>query len=43
MATGALGQDPTPGPDSQPQEGVPKGEVIKGVFEKSLIFPGTTR
>ena len=43
MATGALAQDPTPGPDSKPQEGVPKGEVVKGVFEKSRIFPGTTR
>jgi sugar lactone lactonase YvrE/predicted alpha/beta superfamily hydrolase len=35
--------DPTPGPDSKPQEGVPKGEVLKGVFDRSKIFPGTTR
>src|SRR5678810_664132 len=32
-----------PGPDSQPQEGVPKGERIKGIFDQSKIFPGTTR
>jgi sugar lactone lactonase YvrE/enterochelin esterase-like enzyme len=32
-----------PGPDSQPQEGVAKGERIKGVFDQSKIFPGTTR
>ncbi len=32
-----------PGPDSKPQPGVPKGEVLKFVFEKSKIVPGTTR
>ncbi|HTD66824.1 MAG TPA: alpha/beta hydrolase-fold protein, partial [Candidatus Limnocylindria bacterium] len=32
-----------PGPDSKPQEGVPKGERIKGTFDQSKIFPGTTR
>src|SRR3954463_9483967 len=32
-----------PGPDSKPQEGVPKGEVLKFTFDKSKIFPGTTR
>jgi gluconolactonase len=31
------------GPDSQPQPGVPKGEVLKFSFEKSKIFPGTYR
>jgi enterochelin esterase family protein len=30
------------GPDSQPQE-VPHGEVKKAVFDKSQVFPGTTR
>jgi sugar lactone lactonase YvrE/enterochelin esterase-like enzyme len=35
--------DYPPGPDSKPQEGVPKGEVIKGTFENSKVFPGTTR
>src|SRR5688500_5193034 len=29
--------------DSKPQEGVPKGEVLKITFDKSRIFPGTTR
>jgi sugar lactone lactonase YvrE/enterochelin esterase-like enzyme len=29
--------------DSKPQEGVPKGELIKFVFENSRVFPGTTR
>src|SRR5437868_1660860 len=32
-----------PGPDSKPQDGVPKGERIKGEFDQSKIFPGTTR
>jgi len=32
-----------PGPDSKPQTGVPKGEMLKFTFEKSKIFPGTTR
>lgn len=30
-------------PDAQPQEGVPKGEVLKFTFETSKIFPGTWR
>jgi sugar lactone lactonase YvrE/enterochelin esterase-like enzyme len=30
-------------PDSQVQEGVPKGEVLKFTFENSKIFPGTWR
>src|SRR5436309_7939331 len=32
-----------PGPDSQKQEGVPHGQLIKGAFDQSKIFPGTTR
>jgi sugar lactone lactonase YvrE/enterochelin esterase-like enzyme len=32
-----------PGPDSQRQDGVPRGEIIKGEFDQSKIFPGTTR
>jgi sugar lactone lactonase YvrE/predicted alpha/beta superfamily hydrolase len=32
-----------PHPDSQIQEGVPKGEVLKFTFENSKIFPGTWR
>ena len=32
-----------PGPDSKPQPGVPKGEILKLTFDKSKIFPGTTR
>jgi len=35
--------DYEPGPDSKPQPGVPKGEVIKFSFEQSKIFPGTYR
>jgi sugar lactone lactonase YvrE/enterochelin esterase-like enzyme len=31
------------GPDSKPQPGVPKGEILKLTFDKSKIFPGTTR
>ena len=29
--------------DSQPQKNVPKGELLKFVFESSKIFPGTVR
>lgn len=32
-----------PGPDSKPQPGVPKGEVLKFEFSGSRIFPGTVR
>ncbi len=32
-----------PGPDSKPQPSVPKGEILKFSFDKSKIFPGTTR
>lgn len=32
-----------PGPDSKEQAGVPKGKVTKYVWDKSKIFPGTTR
>jgi hypothetical protein len=32
-----------PGPDSKPQSDVPKGEILKFSFDKSKIFPGTTR
>jgi sugar lactone lactonase YvrE/enterochelin esterase-like enzyme len=35
--------DYQPGPDSKPQPGVPKGEVLKFEFSKSRIFPGTVR
>jgi gluconolactonase len=31
------------GPDSKPQAGVPTGEILKFVFDRSKIFPGTTR
>lgn len=34
---------PEPGPDSKPQEGVPKGTLTRGVFDKSAIYPGTVR
>ena len=32
-----------PGPDSFPQEGVPRGEVTKYSFTNSAIYPGTIR
>jgi enterochelin esterase family protein len=32
-----------PGPDSKPQEGVPKGKVTKYTWDNSKIYPGTTR
>jgi enterochelin esterase-like enzyme len=36
-------EDYPPGPDSQPQPGVPQGEVKKFTFETSKLFPGTKR
>lgn len=35
--------DYKPGPDSQPQAGVAKGELIKDVFDNSQVYPGTSR
>lgn len=35
--------DYQPGADSKPQAGVPQGDLFKGVFDQSRIFPGTTR
>src|SRR5437016_9458491 len=35
--------DYKPGPDSQPQPNAPQGKVLKFTFDKSKIFPGTTR
>src|SRR5205085_10875913 len=40
---GLARQDPAQGPDSAPQPGVPKGEVLKFTFDHSKIFPGTVR
>jgi sugar lactone lactonase YvrE/enterochelin esterase-like enzyme len=31
------------GPDSMPQDGVPRGKVTRYTFDKSKVFPGTTR
>ncbi len=36
-------EDYPPGRDSQPQPGVPQGDVKKFTFETSRIFPGTKR
>jgi sugar lactone lactonase YvrE/enterochelin esterase-like enzyme len=35
--------DYVPGPDSKPQDGVPKGEITKDTFDQSKVFPGTWR
>ena len=42
-AQGTPDQGPPLGPDSTPQPGVPAGEVIKGTFEESRVYPGTWR
>lgn len=34
---------PEPGPDSRPQPGTPAGDVIKGEFDRSQVYPGTWR
>lgn len=41
--TPAPAQGPPPGPDSQVQPGTPTGEVIKGEFAESKVYPGTWR
>jgi len=44
LATAALAADDYKlGPDSQPNPNVPQGKVEKFTFDKSKIFPGTTR
>jgi gluconolactonase len=39
----AYAQEYALGPDSQPQEGVPKGKVTQHTWSSSKLFPGTTR
>jgi gluconolactonase len=34
---------PAPGPDSQVQPGIPAGEIVKGEFAGSKVYPGTWR
>jgi gluconolactonase len=43
VCPGLAADDYTPGPDSLPQPGVPKGEISQHIFDQSKIFPGTTR
>lgn len=43
VAPSALDTQYVLGPDSSPQSGVPKGAVFEFVFDRSRIFPGTTR
>ena len=43
LASIAIAEDYPLGPDSQPQPGVPQGEVKKFAFETSKLFPGTKR
>ncbi len=42
-ATGWAADEYPQHPDSKKQEGVPQGELIKFTFDKSKVFPGTTR
>jgi sugar lactone lactonase YvrE len=42
-APGEIYDPYTPGPDSQPQSGVPKGKTFEFIFTESRIFPGTVR
>ena len=45
ITAGAAAQEPEYplGPDSQTQDGVPKGTVLKHQWNDSKVFPGTTR
>ena len=42
-ASAGVARAQEPGPDSKPQPGVPTGDVVKGTFEQSKIYPGTWR
>ena len=42
-AARAADSDYVPGPDSRPQPGVPKGELLQYTFDHSKLYPGTTR
>ena len=42
-ATQSTPAGPQPGPDSRVQPGTPVGEIIKGEFDQSQVYPGTTR
>lgn len=41
--TQATPAGPAPGPDSRVQPGTPVGEIIKGAFDQSKVYPGTWR
>ncbi|MDQ3349716.1 MAG: SMP-30/gluconolactonase/LRE family protein [Acidobacteriota bacterium] len=41
--TQPLPPGPEPGPDSRVQPGTPVGEIVKGEFEGSKVYPGTWR
>jgi hypothetical protein len=44
LCVNAVDEPYVPGPDSQPQPGVPKGQLIKDTFKSERdIFPGTER
>ena len=43
LATANATDDYVLGPDSQPQDGVPIGKVTKYTWDKSQVYPGTTR
>lgn len=43
LAAGLFAQEYSLGPDSQPQQGVPKGKVTQHTWATSKIFPGSTR
>ncbi|HMF59479.1 MAG TPA: SMP-30/gluconolactonase/LRE family protein [Vicinamibacterales bacterium] len=42
-AAQAASSGPEPGPDSRVKPGIPVGEIIKGEFDQSKVFPGTWR
>jgi sugar lactone lactonase YvrE/enterochelin esterase-like enzyme len=42
-AAQAASSGPEPGPDSRVKPGTPAGEIIKGEFDQSKVFPGTWR
>jgi enterochelin esterase-like enzyme/sugar lactone lactonase YvrE len=43
LLSASFAQEYALGPDSQPHEGVPKGNVTQHTWASSKIFPGTTR
>lgn len=43
LAKLAFGEEYTLGPNARPQDGVPRGEIVAGVWKSTQVYPGTVR